>query len=179
MKLGLGATRVHPDKIDHCTVIDYDSDFSAGKDDFADGSGANLTLAVTGNIDSIGGVNDTLRVVITIPDPAAPFVSHNPVRGTNSEIQNASPGCTYSVSFRVFFPTGNRMNGLEKCRLNGGELVDMAVTGKSFNTWHNVPSFNVVAGNTPGDGLEIGIQTIGEISNTDEVYFKDIQIDRI
>tara|TARA_R110002012_G_scaffold182378_3_gene348748 strand:+ start:22316 stop:22855 length:540 start_codon:yes stop_codon:yes gene_type:complete len=179
MELGLGATRVHSDPIDNCTLIDYDSDFSAGKDNFADASGANITLTVTGNNDSIGGLNDALKVVINVPDPTAIFVSHNPIRGTNSEIQAASPGCTYAVRFRVFFPTGNTTNGLKECRINGGELVDMGVAGKSLNTWHTTSIFNVVAGNTPGDGLEIGLQSIAEVVNSDEVYIRDIQIDRI
>lgn len=175
MQLGLGPTRVHPDFQRNCAVCDYDSDFSAGVDSFADASGSNLTLTLTGNVDSIGGLDDVLKVVINIPDEGALFSSHNPIRGTDSDVQVASPGCRYSVSFRVFFPTGNTLNGLGACRLNGGDLVAMDVAGKALNTWHNVTAFDVVAGNSPSDGLEIGFSG-ASADNADEIYFRSIAI---
>ena len=175
MQLGLGPTRVHPDMQDYCAVLGYTSDFSAGTDNFADASGANVTFTLTGNTDSIGGQDDTLKVVVNRPDPSAVIVPHNPIRGTDSEIQDATVGCRYHVSFRVFFPTGNTMNALASCRLNGGELVDMGITGKTLNTWHTISAFNVVAGNTSGDGLEIGLGGTG-LTNSDEIYFKTIRV---
>ena len=177
MKLGLGPTRVHQDMQDYCASVTYIGDFSADTDNFADASGANMSLTVTGNNDSIGGFDDTLKVVINIPDPSLTFVGHNPIRGTDSVIQNATVGCRYSVRFSVFFATGNTTNSLRSCRLNGGELVDIGVSGKALNTWLAVPQFNVVAGNSPGDGLEIGItQGTTDSANGDEVYFKDVRV---
>ena len=51
----------------------------------------------------------------------------------------------------------------------------MGVTGKSLNTWHIVDAFGIVAGNSPGDGLEIGIGQSGDFANSDVVYFKDVR----
>ena len=175
MQLGLGPTRVHQDMQDYCASVFYVGDFSAGTDNFADASGVNMSLTVTGNNDSIGGLDDTLKVVVNIPDPTQLFVDHNPIRGTDSAIQTATVGCRYSVRFSVFFSTGNTLNSLNSCRLNGGELVDMGVTGKSLNTWHIVDAFGIVAGNSPGDGLEIGIGQSGDFANSDVVYFKDVR----
>ena len=177
MQLGLGPTRVHPDMQDYCASVFYVGDFSAGTDNFADASGVNMSLTVTGNNDSIGGLDDTLKVVVNIPDPTQLFVDHNPIRGTDSAIQTATVGCRYSVRFSVFFSTGNTLNSLNSCRLNGGELVDMGFTGKALNTWHTVPAFGIVAGNSPGDGLEIGISrgTI-DSANGDEIYLKAVRV---
>ena len=177
MQLGLGPTRVHPDMQDYCASVLYVSDFSAGTDSFADASGVNISFTVTGNNDSIGGQDDTLKVVINIPDPSALITPHNPIRGTDSVIQTATVGCRYTVRFSVFFPTGNTTNSLRSCRLNGGELVDIGVSGKTLNTWHTVPAFDVVAGNSPGDGLEIGIsQGTSDSVNGDEVYFTAVRV---
>jgi len=177
MQLGLGPTRVHPDMQDYCASVFYIGDFSAGTDNFADASGVNMSFTVTGNNDSIGGFDDTLKVVVNIPDPSQLITPHNPIRGTDSAIQTATVGCRYSVRFSVLFATGNTTNSLRSCRLNGGELVDMGVSGKTLNTWHSVDAFGIVAGNSPGDGLEIGIsQGTVDSANGDEVYFKDVRV---
>ena len=175
MKLGMGPTRVHPDPTvqDYCPIGGYSSDFTAGTDSFADASGVNVSFALTGNVDSIGGLDDTLKVVVSRPDPTALIVPHNPIRGTDSDIQATSVGCRYQLSFKVFFPTGNTMSALGDCSLNGGELVDTGVAGKALNTWHNIGPIEVAAGNTPGDGLEIGLTGFAD---SDEVYFKGITL---
>tara|TARA_R110002012_G_scaffold111379_2_gene256324 strand:+ start:13 stop:558 length:546 start_codon:yes stop_codon:yes gene_type:complete len=175
MKMGIGPTRAHTDFQRNCAVCDYTSDFSSGVDNFADGTGANVTLSLSGNADGVGGLDDLLRIRVNIADESAIFVSHNALRGTNSDIQNATVGCRYSVSFKVFFPTGNTLNLLGSCRINGGDLFDMNVGAKALNTWHTITAFDVVAGNVSADGLEIGFAA-AQADNADEMYFRDIEI---
>tara|TARA_R100001460_G_scaffold3367_1_gene10300 strand:+ start:490 stop:1062 length:573 start_codon:yes stop_codon:yes gene_type:complete len=189
MQLGLGPTRVHQDMQDYCVPLEDEFDFgsftnSDVSSSIVDASGANISFTVTGNHDSIGGLNDNLKVVVNLPDPSLETADHQPIRGTDSEIAVATVGCRYQLDLKVFFPTGNTLTGIYRCRLNGGDLVLASGAGFALNTWHTITGINLVAGNTPGDGLEIGIvpgniTSREEFDNSDIVYFNEITVKNI
>ena len=101
--LGIGSAIQLPDQCSAsglCATISYTSDFSSGVDSFVAGgnvTGEDSNLILTGNIDSIGGRNDNLRLRFSY---TAGLTAAN--RAAKKTGFSFSAGCTYNISFSYF-----------------------------------------------------------------------------
>ena len=131
-----------------CATVSYTSDFSSGTDSFVAGgnvTGEDSNLILTGNIDSIGGRNDNLRLRFSY---TAGLTAAN--RAAKKTGFSFSAGCTYNISFSYFFKSTN---------VNASQLTQLVVGGatyvnpdgesaKSLNTWHDFSATGFVAGDS-------------------------------
>ena len=146
--LGIGSAIQLPDQCSAsglCATVSYTSDFSSGTDSFVAGgnvTGEDSNLILTGNIDSIGGRNDNLRLRFSY---TAGLTAAN--RAAKKTGFSFSAGCTYNISFSYFFKSTN---------VNASQLTQLVVGGatyvnpdgesaKSLNTWHDFSATGFVA----------------------------------
>lgn len=103
-------------------VAKYTSDFSAGADSWVDGS----ATVVAGNIDAIGGENDTLRAYATTTNGAHYFKRASLVTKDKS----------YKISFRYYIPSTN--TNVKKIKLveeTGGNLSGSPALQSVTDAW--------------------------------------------
>lgn len=176
-QLGLGASRIYPDKVAVageglvCATINYASNFSKGADNYVlvdDGDA--VTGTVTGNIDSIGGLDDNLRIRFSYSSG----ISNATERIANiSDIDPPTIGCSYRVSFKAYFDSRNSVLDRINAVTFGGHTVQLHSTGQAFNTWIDC-SVDVTATSTSND-LVIQVPSSTSV-NLDTFYLRTITI---
>lgn len=164
-QLGFGASRIYPDMAAVeglvCATINYAADFSADADGFAlvDDSDA-VTGTVAGNIDGVGGLDDNLRIRFSYTSGTANLTEE--VANT-SDIDAPTIGCSYRVSFRVFFGASNTVVNKINNVTFGGHTVTLHTTGQTLDTWVNC-SVDVTATSTSND-LVIQVPSNSSVHN--------------
>ena len=142
----------------------YTSDFSAGADGWADVQGV-----ADGNIDSVGGENDTLRFTL---DTAA---------GSHYAAKNSimTVGKRYRVTGQFFIPSANGyVDGLKVAAGASQEISDHP--SASLETWVSF-SGEVTAESTnllviARDGAS---ESVTDPTGTDRIYLKDIVVTQL
>jgi hypothetical protein len=174
-QLGLGASRIYPDQVmpvailDACGIVNYTSNFSAGVDNFVAGAAnPNVSLTVTGNVDSIGGINDVLQLTFQDVGIVTPTKSLE----NSTSISAATGGCSYNITFRYRFAATNAVifKILEVSIGSASIVVDSV--DKVSDTWF-LFSGTIVAGQ-PGT-LKFTFPVASSLT-PDTVYLKDIVI---
>jgi hypothetical protein len=174
-QLGLGPSRVYPDQVmsvtilNPCGIVNYTSNFSVGADNFVAGAAnPNVSLTITGNVDSIGGINDVLQV--TFQDTG--IISSTKSLENSTSIAAATGGCSYNITFRYRFPSTNAVifKILEVSIGSASIVVDSV--DKVSDTWF-LFSGTIVAGQ-PGT-LKFTFPVASSMT-PDTVYLKDIVI---
>jgi len=148
------------------------SNFAAGVDGYV----AVSNVALAGNIDGIGGVDDTLRVTVSATGTNRRF------QKTSGDIQNIRAGERWDVSFDVFFAVGNvTTRSVHLTRTAGNLFASGALfvtTLAEQGTWFNVQFKELLANADTTTGLffEIAGGGLGiNATSGDIVYFKNIQ----
>ena len=176
--LGIGSSVPLPDQCSAsglCATVSYTSDFSSGVDGFVAGgnvTGEDSNLLLTGNIDSIGGRNDNLRLRFSY---TAGLTAAN--RAAQRVFSNFSAGCTYNISFSYFFASTNvNANQLTQLVVGGATYVNPdGESAKSLNTWHDFSATGFVAGDS-GE-LIFKFPYDDDDNSTDEVvYIRNVVI---
>jgi hypothetical protein len=140
------------------------SDFSAGSDGW---SAANGT--VTGNVDSIGGVNDTLEINAAGGTSAAGVVGHGLF---------VRAGDKARVRFDIYRPSSNTAGTWIGLRNSGSALSDQAVQPVA-DTW---TSYDVVMTwpqtNDPGLQFRLAVSPSsgGTLGTADKFYLKNVKV---
>jgi hypothetical protein len=145
-------------------AITYTSDFSAGVDGFTAVSPGTLA----GNIDSIGGQNDNLR--LTVDSVSQPYYLRN---------SPLTAGKRYSVTFDYYIPsTNSNVDGLEWW--GGTSAVVEEIHSPTLDTWGRA-SGEFTPNNTTvyiyvTDG---GSRTINDAGGDDVLYIRNVRITQI
>jgi hypothetical protein len=140
------------------------SDFSAGSDGWSPANGT-----VTGNVDSIGGVNDTLEINAAGGTSAAAVVAHGLlVKG----------GDKARVRFDVYRPSSNTVGTFIGLRNSGSAISDQAVQPLA-DTW---TSYDLVMTwpqtNDPGLQFRLSVSPSsgGTLGTADKFYLKNVKV---
>jgi hypothetical protein len=148
------------------------SNFAAGVDGYV----AVSNVALAGNIDGIGGVDDTLRVTVSATGTNRRF------QKTSGDIQNIRSGERWDVSFDVYFAVGNVTTRSVHLTRTAGNLFAsgalLVTTLAEQGTWFNVQLKGLLAtaDTTTGLFFEIAGGGLGiNATSGDIVYFKNIQ----
>jgi len=141
-------------------VLTYESDFSSGTDGFV----TTASPSLDGNIDSIGGRNDNLRLTSN-----APLVTVNTYFRRNSIL---SVGNSYRVTFDAYIPSTNSVLddfdtvafGTSQVNVAGQITLDQWTSYDVTGTANNTALFIRLKGNFSGD------------ATGDVVYIRNVQI---
>ena len=141
-------------------VLTYESDFSSGTDGFV----TTASPSLDGNIDSIGGRNDNLRLTSN-----APLVTVNTYFRRNSIL---SVGNSYRVTFDAYIPSTNSVLddfdtvafGTSQVNVAGQITLDQWTSYDVTGTANNTALFIRLKGNSSGD------------ATGDVVYIRNVQI---
>jgi hypothetical protein len=177
-QLGLGASRIYPDQVmpvailNVCGIVNYTSNFSVGADNFVAGAAnPNLNLTITGNVDSIGGLNDVLQVTFQDVGIVTPTKSLENSTG----ISAATGGCSYNITFSYRFAAANATVFKILQVSIGDESIVVDSVDKAADTWFLFTG-TIVAGQ-PGT-LRFTFPVSSGLS-PDIVYLKDVVINNV
>jgi hypothetical protein len=140
------------------------SDFSAGSDGWSPANGT-----VTGNVDSIGGVDDTLEISAAGGTSAACVVGHGLF---------VRAGDKARVRFDIYRPSSNTVGTWIGLRNSGSALSDQAVQPVA-DTW---TSYDVVMTwpqtNDPGLQFRLAVSPSsgGTLGTADKFYLKNVKV---
>jgi len=141
-------------------VLIYESDFSSGTDGFV----TTASPSLDGNIDSIGGLNDNLRLTVN-----SPLVTVNTYFRRNSIL---SVGNSHRVTFDAYIPSTNSVLddfdtvafGTSQVNVEGQITLDQWTSYDVTGTANNTALFIRLKGNSSGD------------ATGDVVYIRNVQI---
>lgn len=145
----------------------YSSDFSAGANNWA-----GVRSTVTGNVDGVLGVNDTLRTVVD-------GTASNSHYAVNSTVPGMVAGKRYKVAFDYYIPSANAiLNGVRLDQLiqNSPITANQTTTG----AWATTSPVQFIALGSRLDllGMASGNNTFNG-NSTDEFYLKNMVLTRI
>lgn len=145
----------------------YASNFSAGLDGWAAVSGE----TVTGDVDAVGGENDTLRI------QSGAGTRATAARALGRTIR---PGQRIKFTARVYRPAGNSTG--THFQLRGGSDVTLGITQTSIpaDTWTTVTIDTVSAASSSVSSAQACLVTSGgsvTVTAGDQMYIKDVAIE--
>lgn len=176
-QLGFGVSRIYPDNTAAvgeglvCATINYASDFSKGADGYVLlDDGDDVTGTVTGNIDSIGGLDNNLRIRFSY---SAGLSNATEEVANISDIASPTIGCSYKVTFKAYFDSRNSLIDRINAVTFGDHTVQLHTTSQASDTWIDC-SVNVTATSTSND-LVIQVPSSTGV-NLDTFYLRTITI---
>lgn len=145
----------------------YTSDFSAGSNNWN-----GIRSTVTGNVDGVLGVNDTLRLVVDGSASESHYAANTSVPGMVASKR-------YRVAFDYYIPSGNSiLNGIIPYQLIQGTPI--ASNQTTTGAWATTSNFEFLALGTRLDILGTANGSIHFSGNgTDGFYLKNIVLTRI
>lgn len=150
------------DKYGSQTAV-YTSDFSAGVDGWTVSGGAE-----TGNIDSIGGQNDTLRFTC------------NTSTGGHMLVKTGvfTTGKRYRIQYDYYIPSTN--SNLNQVRTYDPYVGTIGTDGTVLNTWTTITTEATVGGGTLNIiGLASGVVSYKDAGGDDVFYIKNVVVTQI